>query len=166
LPIHPHLEAMVSVYRDQTPTIRLVPGARETLEELAPRHRLGLLTDGSSARQHAKLTALGLTGFFAAVVVSDELGPDVRKPDPRPYLRIAELLGVAPRACVYVADNPEKDFIGARAAGFRSIRLRLADGMHARVEPATAAHAPDAEIRELSAAAVERGIIDSTHRVL
>lgn len=158
LPIQPHLDAMVSLYRGHTPSIRPIPGAREALEELATRHRLGLLTDGSSARQHAKLRALGLKGFFAAVVVSDEIGSDVRKPDPRPFLRVAEGLGVAPGDSVYVADNPEKDFIGARSAGFRSIRLRLSEGMHARVEPASVAHAPDAEIRDLSAASVERAI--------
>jgi putative hydrolase of the HAD superfamily len=158
LPTQTHLDAMVSVYREHTPSIRLVPGAREALDELVTRHRLGLLTDGSSTRQHAKLTAVGLSGFFAAVVVSDEIGPDVRKPDPRPFVRMAGKLGVAPGDSVYIADNPEKDFIGARSAGFRSIRLRLSEGLHAQVEPATVAHAPDAEIRALSAAAVERAI--------
>jgi putative hydrolase of the HAD superfamily len=158
LPIKSHLDVMLSIYRGHTPAISLVRGTREALEELATRHPLGLLTDGSSARQHAKLAALGLTGFFAAVVVSDEIGPDVRKPDPRPFERVAAKLGVAPRDAVYIADNPEKDFIGARAAGFRSIRLRLTEGMHAQREPASAAHAPDAEIHDLSAAAVERAM--------
>ena len=158
LPTQPHLEAMLSIYRGHTPSIRPVRGAREALEELATRHSLGLLTDGSSARQHAKLAALGLTGFFAAVVVSDEIGPEVRKPDPRPFRRVAAKLGVGPPESVYIADNPEKDFIGARSAGFRSIRLRLPEGMHAQREPASAAHAADAEIRDLSASSIERAI--------
>ena len=139
-----HLQALVAVYRDHDPQILPVSGARACLVELHRRYKLALVTDGSTARQGAKLRALGLSELFDAIIISDEIGPD--------------RLGVAPTRIVYLADNPAKDFVGARRAGLASIRVRLVGGLHRDRAPASAAYAPDAAIEILSAAAVEDAI--------
>jgi FMN phosphatase YigB (HAD superfamily) len=50
---------------------------------------------------------------------------------------------------VYVSDNPAKDFLGARRAGMRSIRVRRAGGIYTALEPETPEYAPDAEVGDL-----------------
>ena len=60
-----------------------------------------------------------------AVVMTDELGPGHAKPAPTGFRVACRLLGVAAEGAVYVANDPRKDFAGARAAGLRTIRTGL-----------------------------------------
>ena len=48
---------------------------------------------------------LGLHTYFQAFVVSTVLG--CRKPDPRMYRAGSDALGLAPRECVFVDDDPD-----------------------------------------------------------
>jgi putative hydrolase of the HAD superfamily len=61
---------------------------------------------------------------FPVLVDSSELG--IRKPDPRPYLLSAELLGLAPEEIVFIDDNPAY-VEGGLAVGMRSILLDVLD---------------------------------------
>lgn len=149
---------LLNVYRSHDPRIQLEPTTTEMLRALRRNYRLGLMTDGRAATQRMKVAALRLESLFDAIVLSDEIGSQAWKPDPRPYLEVAARLGVAAGECVYFADNPAKDFIGARGAGFASVRVRLAGGLHFHVEPVDAAYRPDAEVTSLSLAAVSVAI--------
>ena len=140
---------MVGIFRDHEPTITPVPVAIELLKGLRSRYALGLVTDGYSSVQRRKLAALGLRFLFDSVVVSDDYGREAWKPNPRPLLLALEELGVAGSAAVYVADNPTKDFLGARKAGMWSVRVRVPEGVYRDVEPETPDHEPDAEIDRL-----------------
>jgi HAD superfamily hydrolase (TIGR01549 family) len=94
---------------------RLVPGAREALERLAARAvRQGLVSSGDGSRVRRELLALGVDGFFGAVVCGGETTR--RKPDPQPLLLALDRLGVPPAAAAYVGDSPE-DMAMAKAAG-------------------------------------------------
>jgi HAD superfamily hydrolase (TIGR01549 family) len=98
-----------------TEASRLVPGAREALERLTTRAvRQGLVSSGDGARVRRELTALGVEGFFDAVVCGGETSR--RKPDPEPLLLALERLGVPPKGAVYIGDSPE-DMAMAKAAG-------------------------------------------------
>jgi putative hydrolase of the HAD superfamily len=142
---------LVGVYRSHVPSIVPAPGVPELLESLNGRTRLGLVSDGYASVQRRKFEALGLAVYFDAVVFSDELGRAFWKPSPRPFEVVAEALGVDPSECVYVSDNPLKDFIGARLVGMATVRLRRPDGVYAQIEPPTEAHAPDVELPEIVA---------------
>jgi putative hydrolase of the HAD superfamily len=142
---------MVEVYRNHVPAISPAPGIHELLERLGHRFRLGLVSDGYAWVQRTKFEALGLARHFEAVVFSDELGREHWKPSPRPFEVVTELLGVAAADSVYVADNPTKDFIGARSIGMATVRLRRPEGVYALAEPPSAAHAPDFEVIETAA---------------
>jgi len=83
--------------------------------------KLGLITNGDSVQQRAKVAALGLAGTFAAVVASADIG--IAKPDPRIFRHAAGLLGVEPERCVYVGDRADTDARGAAAAGLTGIWL-------------------------------------------
>jgi len=140
---------MVDTYRRHEPRIRPYPETVALLDRLQVRHALGLVTDGRREVQERKLNALGLRRYFQAVVFSDGLGREARKPSGRPFEAVLEQLSVAGRSAVYVADNTAKDFRGARCVGMGTIRLRHPRGLYALLEPETPADAPDWEIERL-----------------
>ncbi|MDX6661076.1 MAG: putative hydrolase of the superfamily [Solirubrobacteraceae bacterium] len=142
---------LVAAYRAHAPEIAPFPEAGALLRRLrADGSAVGLLSDGDPAVQGRKLDALGLRHAFDAIVVTGELGPDAGKPSPRGFEEVLRRLGDAsPGEAVYVSDNPAKDFVGARRAGMRSIRVRRPGGIYAHLEPETPEHAPDAEVSGL-----------------
>lgn len=144
-----HVAAMVQVYREHTPDIALYPEADDLLDQLAGRCRLGLVTDGWLDVQRRKVAALGLEKRLDAIVYSDLWGRDYWKPHRRPFEAVLQRLGVPACQAVYVADNPAKDFRGARTAGMESIRVRMPGALHRTVEPIDPADCPDYELSDL-----------------
>jgi putative hydrolase of the HAD superfamily len=141
--------AMVHVFREHEPKIRPLPAAERLLQLLRPNYALGLVTDGYSTVQRKKLAALGIEHHFDAVVISDELGRPAWKPSPVPFQVVLEAIGVESHAAVYIADNPIKDFLGARRAGMWSIRFRAPEGVYRELEPESPDHDCDVEIERL-----------------
>lgn len=123
---------MVETYRQHRPTISLYPDADMALKRMAPAFRLGLLTDGPMITQRNKVAALGLADRFDALVYTAELGSDMGKPHPAGFELLSRQLGVVHQRCVYVADNPAKDFVAPNALGWMSIRVLRPDGVYAR----------------------------------
>jgi HAD superfamily hydrolase (TIGR01509 family) len=80
------------------------PGAREALAAV----RASGLPTALVTSTYRELTDVALDtigrGFFDVTVCGDEVS--ATKPDPAPYRRAAELLGVDPHACVAVEDSP------------------------------------------------------------
>lgn len=143
------LQEMVGIYRGHRPEISSFPEVPDMLAWLGKRFRIGLLSDGYLDVQQRKLDALGLEHCFDAVVFSDKWGKDAWKPNTYPFNVMLEIFGVRAAQAVYVADNPVKDFLGARRAGMSSIRLRLAGGIYSAKEPETPDHAASIEISSL-----------------
>lgn len=142
--------ACVRVYREHTPAIVPFEGVPQLLAALRTHYRLGLISDGYLDVQRRKFAALRLAEYFDAVVFSDELGRAAWKPSPQPFEEVARQLGIAPGAAVYVADNPAKDFLGARRAGMASIWLRRPGGEYTWLTPATPDHLPDLTVATLA----------------
>lgn len=141
------VKALVSVYRSHRPDIVPDDWVAPLFSALRASGRLiGVITDGPVIMQREKVLALGLPAVTDAVVSSDELGGEAtRKPSRLPFDTLASRLGVGPADCVYIGDNPAKDFIGARNAGWASIRLRIPGRLHSDAEPRPGA-GPDAEV--------------------
>src|SRR5262249_51308558 len=125
----------------------LYPDAERALRRLEGT-LVGVLTDGMAAVQRRKLRALGLDRRVPCIVVSDDYGLDCWKPSPVPYRAALEQLGVAAGQAVYVGDNPAKDFIGARALGIATVRVRRPVGDHSGTV-LDAAHEADVTIASL-----------------
>jgi putative hydrolase of the HAD superfamily len=149
---------MVGIYRAHEPEIAPYPGVHELLRRLGRGYRLAIVTDGDGAVQRKKLSRLGLGALLDVVVFTDDLGQSSWKPHPAAFTLVVARLGVEPADAVYVADNPTKDFFGARKAGLGTIRVRQPDGLYADLEPPTDKHVPDLEVARLAdvEAAVER----------
>jgi FMN hydrolase / 5-amino-6-(5-phospho-D-ribitylamino)uracil phosphatase len=129
-------DALIEIFLDiRFGEIRLYPEVRESLLRLAPRYRLGLLSNGNTDPQRC-----GLPGVFDAVV----LGPDhgFEKPNPRAFETIARELGVEPGSLLHVGDGRD-DIEGANGIGATSVFINR-DG----VDPSFRAEA-DHEVRDL-----------------
>jgi len=142
------VERMIATYRKHAPTISLHADADEVLTRLGARYKLGLITDGPAVSQWAKIDALGLRGRLDEIIITAELGSQHAKPHPRAFELMAERLGVTPTACVYVADNPAKDFVAPNALGWTTVRIVRPDGIY-RDEPPAEKGEPDHTITTL-----------------
>jgi phosphoglycolate phosphatase len=91
------------------------PGGRELLERAAAGGlRLGLCTNKPQEATEGLLAALGLSGWFGAVVGGDVL--PVRKPDPGHLAAVLAALGTPPARAAMVGDS-RNDLLTARALG-------------------------------------------------
>jgi putative hydrolase of the HAD superfamily len=122
------VKELVNVYRTHTPLISMQSDA---LEFLCSHHKeeLALITDGPAVSQWSKIKALNIEKYVGTIIVTDDLGPNFSKPHQEAFIRIQGSL--AGSACVYIADNPLKDFIAPASLGWMpSIRVRRAGSLH------------------------------------
>jgi HAD superfamily hydrolase (TIGR01549 family) len=99
----------------------LVAGARELLEALQHKTRMGIITNNSTAEQIEKLRALDIAHFFEVIVISEDVG--VTKPDPRIFEIALERLGAKPHETVMIGDSFANDIEGAMGVGIAPLWL-------------------------------------------
>lgn len=127
------LSELVEIYRGHEPDIALTSDAAQLLPEVANSWIGAAVTDGPAASQGRKVRALGLDRWLSPVVLTAELGPHSGKPSPDAFRLIESRHAVSGSECVYVGDNPVKDFIGPRGLGWRTVRIRRTGGLHVDV---------------------------------
>jgi putative hydrolase of the HAD superfamily len=134
---------LIEEYRSHNPTISLLPGVRSMLSDLRDAGAyLAVITDGASQSQHRKAEALQLATQVNLVIVTDDHGIEYRKPHPYAYRKVSETFGCEPGACVYIGDNPAKDFLAPRVLGWDTVRIRFPNQLHAQAEPPAPEAAP------------------------
>ncbi len=82
---------------------------------------IGVASNSDRWRLDVVLTSAGLRHLFEVTVAGDEV--DEPKPAPDIYLRVAELLGMAPSDCMVIEDSPT-GVAAARAAGMEVVAVR------------------------------------------
>lgn len=139
---------LVARYRRHRPPIRPYPGARPALEALRRRgFRLFLVTDGPGETQRYKVSALGLVDAFEVGVFTGDFPALLRKPSPYPFLAACQRLGVPPRRCAFVGDNPATDFESPRALGM--LAIGVSTGPYAVPGPGARPHRRIQDLGEL-----------------
>jgi len=108
---------MIARYRARLP---LIPGAREAVERLAARWRLGIASSSNRPLIDAALELAGLAHLFQATVSSEEVPRG--KPAPDVYLEAARRLGVAPERAAAIEDS-HAGIRSAKAAGMRVVAI-------------------------------------------
>lgn len=145
-------EWMVNTYRTHTPDIKLDDATESVLAALRELgETLGLITDGRSNTQRAKIKALGLERFIEPrnILVSGETGFDKTHREPFDMIMMRN---PAERRYVYVGDNSAKDFIWPNKLGWLTVQLDDADGVniHPQSSDRPAAFLPQRHIGSLS----------------
>ncbi|MCJ7678492.1 MAG: HAD family hydrolase [Anaerolineales bacterium] len=125
------------------------PDAKDVAQELTRRgYRLGILSNTITEREIPLwLEEDGLTQYFPTVILSSVYGH--RKPGPEIYWEAARQAGVEPARAAYVGDNPSRDVVGGRRAGFGMILIML-EPAELEKKDLTGDNRPDAIIHKLS----------------
>jgi phosphoglycolate phosphatase/putative hydrolase of the HAD superfamily len=95
-----------------------------SLEKLAERFDLALLTNNPRRVGERSLEALGIRSRFSLVVGLDDSYES--KPKPEPFLKVCEGLKVEPEFCVSIGDREDVDILPALSLGMGGI---LVDGV-------------------------------------
>ncbi|WP_240675885.1 HAD family hydrolase [Ammoniphilus sp. CFH 90114] len=136
--IEKDISLLVNTYRQHVPeNLSLYPDAERLLNYLKfKRLNRGIITDGDKGVQWRKIKAVELSKWFETehMVVTDDLGRECWKPSPVPYQIIAERINLEPSECVYIGDNPHKDFVTARELGMYTIRVVRPTGDHMKIQ--------------------------------
>jgi putative hydrolase of the HAD superfamily len=125
------IDSMVRGYRAHQPSIGLLADAEAVLNKLKGGFSLAVVSDGPAASQRAKVAALRLDTWCNPIVLTDLLGSGFGKPHPKGFETVQGSTGCRGQHCVYVADNPGKDFGGPKRLGWRTVRVRRVGGLHA-----------------------------------
>jgi putative hydrolase of the HAD superfamily len=136
---------MVACYRGHRPRVSLLADARRAITRWAGAFFLALISDGPLIMQRQKVTAVEIERQFDLVILTDEWGRQYWKPHPRAFEAVEQASGQAGPACIYIADNPQKDFIAPRARGWRTVRICRTDGVYASMS-APAEHQAEHQI--------------------
>jgi len=101
---------------------QLMPHAHEVLDDLrAGGVRIGIVTNGWTAKQYACLDALDLTKRADTVIISQAVG--VSKPHPGIYTLALDALNVRADETLFVGDSPVNDIAAPQAMGMRAAYL-------------------------------------------
>lgn len=120
-----NVKKALAIYRSHSPKIKLNADAKEMLEYYKMKGTpLYIVTDGNKNVQANKLKALGLDKWIKKAFVTHRYGKIHAKPSPYCFLKIAAFEGVKSEEILYIADNVNKDFVGIKKLGFRTICIR------------------------------------------
>ena len=107
----------------------LYPHVRSTLVELVRRgYRLAVLSDAPAKQAWLRLCALEVHHFFETAVTFEDTGE--KKPHPRPFRKALEALGVSAEEALMIGDWPERDMVGAKSVGIRTVFARYGDAFN------------------------------------
>ena len=147
--IGPLAGRLTRLWRDKDGRRIPPPDVKPVIQELDRRgYVLGILANTITETEIPDwLEQDRLAQYFRTVVLSSKLG--IKKPNPEIYWEAARRVGVEPIHCAYVGDNPKRDVVGTRQAGFGMIILLLSTEKLAK-EPPSGENIPDYIIHHCS----------------
>ena len=107
-----------------------LPGAKDLLESLRPRFRLGALSNSNEVHW-ARDAEVGVTQQFEFAISSHQVG--VCKPDPAIYQAALRRAGVAPDAVAFF-DDLQENVDAATRLGMRAFRTEGVEAVRNRVK--------------------------------
>jgi putative hydrolase of the HAD superfamily len=119
-----NIKKSISIYRLHQPKISLKPEAKEVLDFFISKNiPLYLVTDGNKIVQKNKVASLEIKKYFQKIFITHRYGIKYSKPSPYCFTKISYLEGVDNKDIVYIGDNINKDFVGIKPLGFKTIRI-------------------------------------------
>jgi len=121
-----HAAAIVGYRRAREAALVLYPHVNMTLTELVKRGiKLAVLSDAPRLQAWLRLCSLQLHHIFDFVLTFEDTGE--RKPSEIPFRKLLSLLKVAPSEALMVGDWPERDMVGAKKVGIKTVFARYGD---------------------------------------
>ena len=114
---------LVEVYRRHMPSLRLSPRCEDLLRSLRRKFKLGVITDGLPEVQKRKVRSLNLHRLVDRIIYTWEFGRELEKPHPFCFSLMLDLLQSATSRSVFVGDNLDKDWKGARGVGMKFVHI-------------------------------------------
>lgn len=127
------IQELVKVYREHNPNIHLHEDAAWAINYFRKHKKMGMITDGYLKTQKNKVKALNISSNFDAVIYSDSYGRENWKPSLLPYQKLMEVTKCQGNECLYIGDNPQKDFVTAKKLGWRTIRIKRQGGEYSDI---------------------------------
>ena len=94
----------------------MIPHARELLDALSGKAKLGIITNGFTELQEVRLARMGLSDVFDHVIISEQVG--IAKPDQGIFNYAMEKMGhPCKRKVLMVGDNLHSDVLGGMNSG-------------------------------------------------
>ncbi len=143
------IQELIQIYRKHKPQISLYSDARWAIDYFKGHKKLGGITDGYLTTQRNKVEALHIANSFDTIIYSDEYRRENWKPSPVPYLKAMGLTGFQGSECVYVGDNPHKDFVTAKKLSGRTVQIDRQNGEYSKT-PAAPGYEADRTILSLT----------------
>ncbi|MDR1896242.1 MAG: HAD family hydrolase [Prevotellaceae bacterium] len=119
----PYLKEILDEFWQCKPKLQVYENTHEILKKLKDYFLFAILTDGHIKIQEYKIDNLHLRQFFDYVLITDSLGIENRKPSVKPYQVLLNKINLTARDCIYIGNDPRKDFIGAKKIGLKTIRI-------------------------------------------
>ena len=117
---------IVSYRRAREATLLVYPNVNKTLIELIKMGiQLSVVSDAPSREAWMRLYYLNLHHVFDPVLTFDDTG--VRKPSPKPFEMALDILQAKPDEVLMIGDWPERDVVGAKKIGMKTIFARYGD---------------------------------------
>lgn len=113
-------QMVLDIYRNHIPSIQLYKDSKVFLEKMISQgNEMSLITDGRSITQRNKLRALGIESYFTNIIISEEINSE----KPSEYNFKMVMNNKHTENYIYIADNPNKDFITPNKLGWTTICL-------------------------------------------
>ena len=117
---------IVSYRRAREATLLVYPNVNKTLIELIKMGiQLSVVSDAPSREAWMRLYYLNLHHDFDPVLTFDDTG--VRKPSPEPFKMALKKINAQPDEALMIGDWPERDVVGAKQIGIKTIFARYGD---------------------------------------
>ncbi len=117
---------IVSYRRAREATLLVYPNVNKTLIELIKMGiQLSVVSDAPSREAWMRLYYLNLHHVFDPVLTFNDTG--VRKPSPKPFEMALDILQAKPDEVLMIGDWPERDVVGAKEIGMKTIFARYGD---------------------------------------
>ncbi len=118
--------AIVAYRRAREASLILYPHVKHTLIELLKRgQRLAVLSDAPRIQAWLRLCTLGLHHMFDEVIAFEDTG--TLKPSGEPFRALLIRMGLSPEEMLMIGDWPERDMVGAKKVGIRTVFARYGD---------------------------------------
>ena len=117
---------IVAYRRAREATLLVYPNVNKTLIELTKMGiKLAVVSDAPSREAWMRLYYLNLHHVFDPVLTYDDTG--VRKPSPKPFQMALDYMKLKPEEALMIGDWPERDVVGAKQIGIKTIFARYGD---------------------------------------